>query len=118
MRFAEALRGERASPSLKRPTRDDDGARGMRSMPSLNRRGREAKGPSGVVWESWWEVMLPSAPIWVIHRVAVFGPLVGLPLIVAGAHGGGNASFCALMRERASIHVTLRMGTWACRFGH
>jgi hypothetical protein len=95
MRFAEALRGERASPSLKRPTRYDDGARGMRSTPSLNRRGREAKGPSGVVGVSWWEVMLPSAPFWVIHRVAVFGPLVGLPLIVAGAQGGGNASFCA-----------------------
>lgn len=24
-------------------------------------------------------------------------------MIVAGAHRGGNASFCALMRERASI---------------
>ncbi|MGH2742132.1 MAG: hypothetical protein ACRDN8_06520 [Thermoleophilaceae bacterium] len=62
MRFAEALSGEHASPSLKRPTRDDDGASGMRSMPSLNRRGREAKGPSGVVGVLWWEVMLPSAP--------------------------------------------------------
>lgn len=84
MRFAEPLRGEHASPSLKRPTRDDDGASGMRSMPSLNRRGREAKDPSGMVRVSWWEVMLPSAPYlgW-IHRVAVLGPMVGLPLIVA-----------------------------------
>ena len=46
---AEVLRGERASPSLKRPTRHVDGACDVRSMPSLNRRTGEAERPVVIV---------------------------------------------------------------------
>ena len=48
VRFAESLRRPSA-PSLKQPTREDEGASGIRSMPSLNRRARAATRPGAWV---------------------------------------------------------------------
>ncbi len=102
MRFAEALRGERAIPSLKRPTRDDDGASGMRSMSSLNRRGGEAEDPFGMVGMSSWEVMQASSIVRGLSKRSAFvGPLVAFD---GGASGDGRQCVVVRIPALAAAH--------------